>query len=139
MLVATMAILARNGCVCLSNIERIFIRALFCFALSAIVWRTVIALHELINGDVNAFLALPLTVVLPAAAFTYVGLLRDMASQEGALMQLGVLIQLILIIALPSFALLLALGFPVVFLVVELFETKAPQRLRNAVKSRVLT
>lgn len=103
-----------------------------------VVARAFFALRDLMAEDVAAFLALPLTVILPAMAFVYIGKLRSMVSSEGALMQLGVLIQLLLILALPSFALYLALGFPVVFLVVELFETKAPADIKAHIKRRIL-
>lgn len=123
----------------MSSIERHFLTVLFCFAFLAVVVRAFYAVSDLIAGDVTAFLAFPLTVVLPALAFAFVGQLKGMVSEEGVLMQIGVLIQLILIISLPSFALYLVLGFPVVFLVVELFETKAPPTLRQGIKRRVLT
>ncbi|MDC0116106.1 hypothetical protein OAH97_01355 [Octadecabacter sp.] len=122
----------------MSNIERRFLAALFSFAFLAVSLRAVSAVVDLFKDDVTALLAFPLTVILPAVAFVYIGLMRDLVSQEGVLMQIGVLIQLILILALPGFALYLALGFPVVFLVVELFETKAPPRLRQVIKRRVL-
>lgn len=61
-----------------------------------------------------------------------------MRSEEGALMQIGVMIQLILILSLPPLALFLALGFPVVFLAVELFETQAPAELRKSIKRQLL-
>ena len=53
-------------------------------------------------------------------------------------MQIGTMIQLLLIIALPGFALYLALGIPVVFLVIELFETRAPTIFRSWIKGRVI-
>ena len=53
-------------------------------------------------------------------------------------MQVGTMIQLLLIIALPGFALYLALGFPVVFLVIELFETRSPVTFRTWIKSRII-
>lgn len=112
---------------------------LFCFGFTAVAARAFWATRHLIDGDVTAFLAFPLTVILPTVVFIYVGRLRNMASEEGALMQLGVMIQLLLVLALPSFALYLALGFPVVFLVVELFETRAPTRFRTAIKRSILT
>lgn len=112
--------------------------ALFSLAFLATTLRAIAAVVDLLRGDVTAFLAFPLTVILPAVAFVYIGLLKDLVSEEGVLMQIGVMIQLILILALPSFALYLALGFPVVFLVVELFETKAPPRLRQSIKKRLL-
>jgi len=46
-------------------------------------------------------------------------------------MRVGAMIQLWLVIVLPVVALYLTLGFPVVFLVVELFETRLPPRLRE--------
>ncbi len=54
-------------------------------------------------------------------------------------MQLGAMVQILLIIAFPRFALYLALGFPVVFLFVELFETRMPTLLKAAIKSRLIT
>ncbi len=53
-------------------------------------------------------------------------------------MQVGTMIQLLLIIALPGFALYLALGFPVAFLVIELFETRSPAPFRVWIKTRVI-
>ena len=61
-----------------------------------------------------------LLVIMPAAK-----------SREGALMRLGTIVQLILIVLFPAINLYLALGLPVVFLVVELFETRLPVALRR--------
>lgn len=102
------------------------------------LWRAYLAITDLINSDQTAFLAFPLSVVLPAMIFSFLATRRGMASQEGALMQLGAMMQILLILALPSFALYLALGFPVVFLMVELFETRLPNSLKTAVKSRLI-
>lgn len=107
-------------------------------ALVLIVWRAGLAVRELLEGDETGFLAFPLAVVLPTLAFCFLATRRGMESAEGALMQLGAMIHLLLIIALPDFSLYLALGFPVVFLVVELFETKLPRSLRDPVKRSVL-
>lgn len=54
------------------------------------------------------------------------------------MMQLGTLIQLVLIVSLPTLALYLALGLPVVFLAVELFETRFPASLRDPIRSWIL-
>ena len=88
--------------------------------------------------DKAAFLAFPLSVLIPAAAFAFLAVRAGLSSQEGVLMQLGTLTQLFFIIALPDFALYLALGFPVVFLVVELFETRFPAQIRAWIKGRVI-
>ena len=91
-----------------------------------IVLRGYTAIADLLAGDQTRFLAFPLTVILPGSAFVYLSSRRDMASQEGVLMQLGAMIQILLIVALPDVALHLALGFPVVFLVAVLFESQMP-------------
>ncbi len=120
------------------NISRIYLSLLIGLAVIVVCWRALVAIGDLVAGDETAFLAFPLTVILPACAFAFLAVQQNMTSQEGALMQLGVMIQIVLILALPGLALYLALGFPVVFLVVELFETRAPAPLRHAIKSRVL-
>jgi hypothetical protein len=60
-------------------------------------------------------------------------------SREGILMRLGAIMQLMAIIALPSLALRLALGLPVVFLVVELYATRIPVSLRNRFSRAFIT
>ncbi|MGH1575614.1 hypothetical protein [Planktotalea sp.] len=102
------------------------------------IWRAMQAIYDLLGGDETGFLVFPLAVILPALAFGFLTTRRDMRSQEGALMQLGAMLQLLLIVAIPNHALLLTLGFPVVFLCVELFETKAPNALRTTIKRMVL-
>ena len=91
-----------------------------------------------LSTDKSVFLAFPLTVLLPALALLFLATRKAMRSAEGVLMQVGAMIQLLLIIAMPDFAIYLALGFPVVFLIVEIFETRAPAPLRTWVKSRVI-
>lgn len=101
-------------------------------------WRGYLAISDLIVGDQTAFLTFPLSVILPVMMFSFLATRRSMASQEGALMQLGAMAQMLLIIALPSFAIYLALGFPVVFLFVELFETRLPNGAKTAIKRRLI-
>ncbi len=96
------------------------------------------ALIALSNGHPDKFLALPLAVVLPCAAFFFLARLNGTRSSEGALMRLAAMVLLLLIVMLPSFSLLLALGFPVAFLVVELFDTHMPPRLRDPIKTWVI-
>jgi EamA domain-containing membrane protein RarD len=122
----------------LVSIAQKWLVLLFCLAFLSITVRVIFALRDLSQGDMTTFLAFPLTVILPGLAFVFVGRLKDMRSEEGALMQIGVMIQLILILSLPSLALFLALGFPVVFLAVELFETRAPAELRKSIKRYLL-
>lgn len=84
-------------------------------------------------GSETQLLAFPLAVVLPFALIVGLAQLPPTDSREGALMRLGTMIQLVAIIALPNLALYLALGLPVVFLVVELYETRVPAPLRDGV------
>ena len=65
-------------------------------------------------------------VVFPATLIATLGCMRGTRTKEGLLMRLGTMIQLFLIICIPSFSLYLALGMPVVFLVVEVFVTRLP-------------
>lgn len=103
------------------------------------LFRGYLAVTDLSVGDQTRFLAFPLSVILPCLAFSFLATRRNIASQEGTLMQLGAMVQILLIIAFPRFALYLALGFPVVFLFVELFETRMPTLLKTAIKSRLIT
>jgi len=109
-------------------------------AIAAILflWRGYLAIADLIEGDQTAFLTFPLSVILPVMVFSFLATRRSMASQEGALMQLGAMMQILLIVALPDFALYLALGLPVVFLLVEIFETRLPNSVKIAIKSRLI-
>ena len=120
------------------GIRRRIVALLSCLTAGLVAIRVLMALNDLLAGDVTAFIAFPLAVLLPALAFGFLATRHQMKSAEGALMQLGAMIQLSLIIAFPGFALYLALGFPVVFLVVELFETHLPARLRDPIKRSVL-
>ena len=98
-------------------------------------YRAYFALADYFADDVTNLLGFPLAVVLPAAAFFFLASRRSIKSSEGVLMQLGTMILLLLIVALPRLSLHLALGLPVVFLVVELFEQHAPDGLRRPIKA----
>jgi hypothetical protein len=76
------------------------------------------------------------TVVFP---LVLIGLLLSMGpgrTREGVLMRIGTACQMILVIAVPPLALQFVLGLPIVFLLVELFETHTPARLREFVAAR---
>ena len=76
------------------------------------------------------------TVVFP---LVLIGLLLSMGpgrTREGVLMRIGTACQMILVIAVPPLALQFVLGLPIVFLLVELFETRTPARLRELVAAR---
>ncbi|MET0970121.1 MAG: hypothetical protein ABWY18_13030 [Tardiphaga sp.] len=90
-------------------------------------------------GDLGPFEGFSFAVVLPVLLLGLTLSIRGDRSREGVLMRIGTACQLILIIAVPSLGLLLLLGLPVVFLLVELFETRVPARLRNLVSGFLVT
>ncbi len=99
--------------------------------LGALGFRIVAMIRALRFGDPSPLLSLPFTAILPAVLLVLLGFMPAARTQEGLLMRVGAMIQLILIVALPAVALYLSLGFPVVFLMVELFETRVPRRVRE--------
>ena len=92
----------------------------------------------LAEGKPDDFLAFPMTVILPGAALTYLIRMPGTQTSEGILMRFAAIVLILMIIALPTASLYLALGFPVAFLVVEMFETRAPAAIRSTVKRLVV-
>ncbi|MCW2389597.1 hypothetical protein M2333_002643 [Sphingobium sp. B11D3B] len=95
------------------------------------VWRVLAAYDHVRRGDPDLLLAFPLAVIFPALLVLLLSLMPAARSREGVLMRIGTMVQLCLIVMLPPVALYLALGLPVVFLVVELFETRVPAAIRD--------
>jgi hypothetical protein len=110
-----------------------------CLCLGLCTWRASGVVHGLQGGDEQPLLAFPLAVILPAVLVAILVMLPPTETREGLLMRIGTIAQLLLIIALPSLALYLALGLPVVFLVAELIETWLPPALRDRLAGLVLT
>jgi hypothetical protein len=100
--------------------------------------RAVGVLNGLSAAQSDALLAFPFAVVFPILLFAALAGMKPSETREGALMRLGVMIQLVLIVLMPGLALYLALGLPVVFLMVEIFETRCPARLREIVAARLV-
>ena len=105
---------------------------------SGVAARFAIVVSALAEGNPDHLLAFPLTVIFPAILAGLLLAMPSTRSREGALMRLGTIIQLALIILLPPVALYLALGLPVVFLVVEMFETRLPRAVREPIVRAVL-
>src|SRR5262249_50726764 len=110
-----------------------------CLGAALFTWRARGVLAGLYNGDEHPLLAFPLAVICPAILVTILVMLPPAETREGLLMRAGTIIQLLLIIGLPPFALYPALGLPVVFRVVELFETRLPRALRDRLAGLVVT
>lgn len=89
-------------------------------------------------GKPDDFLAFPMTVILPGAALTYLIRMPGTQTSEGILMRFAGMVLILMIIALPPASLYLALGFPVAFLVVEVFETRTPAAVRSTLKRWVV-
>lgn len=112
----------------LRKIVRLVATALLSLVL---LWRIIAMIVALRSDDPSPLLAFPFSAVLPALLLIGLTIMPPTTTREGLLMRVGAMIQLWLIILLPSLALHLALGFPVVFLVVEIFETRVSRRIRD--------
>lgn len=96
--------------------------------------RFLTSINDLEEGKPDAFLSFPMTVILPIAALAYLVRMPATRTSEGILMRFAAIVLILMIVALPAVSLHLALGFPVAFLVVEMFETRVPAPLRSTVK-----
>ena len=99
--------------------------------LASAAWRFLEAVAAVRHGDSGPLERIGLQSVLPAVLAPLLMAMPPGRSAEGVLMRIGTCVQLLVIVLLPRFAMPVALGFPVVFLVVELFETRAPRELRR--------
>ena len=95
----------------------------------AVIVRFYYAFSEWHGGNNTAIEAYSFTVIFPAVLIMTLAAMDKTKTKEGLLMRFGTMVQLLLIISLPPFSLYLALGLPVVFLVVELFVTRVPKAI----------
>jgi hypothetical protein len=112
------------------DMTRLARHALVVAAAAATAARTVSAFAAAQSGDLGPFEGFSFTVIFPLVLLALIFSMGPSRSREGVLMKLGTACQLILMIAAPPFALHLLLGLPVVFLLVEWFETRSPARFR---------
>ena len=103
--------------------------------LASSAWRFLEAVAAIRHGDSGPLERLGLQVVLPTVLALLVMAMPPGRSAEGVLMRVGTCVQLLVIVLLPRFALPVALGFPVVFLIVELFETRSPRDMQRFVET----
>lgn len=106
--------------------------------ITVFLWRIITMVSSVYAGDEAELLTFPFTVIFPAILIVFLLSMKPTKTREGLLMRFGTLIHLLLIISLPGFALYLALGFPFVFLSVELFETRLPKRVANPLSKLVI-
>jgi hypothetical protein len=76
------------------------------------------------------------TVIFPLALVLLI--FGRSRTREGVLMRLATIGQLLLIVAIPPYALQLLLGLPIAFLFVELFETRLPAAIRDPIATRLV-
>lgn len=100
----------------------------------AVSVRLFFALDNWFQGTSSEIEAYSFAVVFPAVLILALSSMGKAKTKEGLLMRFGTMIQLLLIISLPQFSLYLALGLPVVFLVVEMFVTKVPEVIKTPIE-----
>ncbi len=108
-------------------------RGIVLSAACAAIARLAVDIGAATGGDLAPLTAYGFTVLFP---LVLIGLLLSLGpgrTWEGVLMRLGTAWQFILIVAVPPYALHLLLGLPLIFLLVELFETRLPRRVREPV------
>jgi hypothetical protein len=104
----------------------------------AVVTRLMIALkawHTGYNTEIQSYL---FCVAFPASLIVVLTWMKPTRTREGLLMRFGTMLQLLLIISIPPFALHLVLGLPFVFLVVELFTRRVPKILRQPIERGII-
>ena len=101
---------------------------------AATVWRVLGATNSIGQGDLEPLGRIGLQALVPTVLGALIMVMPPGRSAEGVLMRVAACVQLLVIVLLPRFALPVALGFPIVFLVVEVFETQAPRTLRTFVE-----
>lgn len=106
--------------------------------LALMIWRGIGVVSALRGHDEHPLLAFPLAVIFPAVLIAILLAMGPTETREGLLMRAGTVLHLLLIMALPAFALYLALGLPVVFLVAEIIETRFPTGLRDRITRLVV-
>lgn len=106
-------------------------------AFTAASVRLILAIQAGLDGRMDPLNAFGFSVILPLTLILLIMSLGPNRTRESGLMRVGTMIQLILIMSLPNVALHLLLGLPLVFLAVEIFETRLPRRVRDPV-ARIL-
>ena len=94
--------------------------------------------QALASENETPLLTFPLTVIFPVLLVVALLLMKPAGSRESLLMRFGTILQLILIIIFKDWALYLALGFPFVFLTIEIFETHLPDSLSTPLSRLVI-
>lgn len=100
--------------------------------------RCVFAFDNWFQGDNTAIESYSFAVIFPAVLILALLFMSETNTKEGLLMRFGTIVQLLLIISIPQFSLFLALGLPVVFLMVEIFVTRVPKAITVPIESIIV-
>lgn len=120
------------------NFKKETVLILLAVTSAAALLRLVIALQDWIEGVSTQLEAYSFTVVFPLLLLVVLALMAGTHTKEGLLMRFGTMLQLLLIILLPSYSLYLALGLPVVFLIVEVYETRVPDIVKAPLERLII-
>ncbi|WP_444944243.1 hypothetical protein ACJJIK_03685 [Microbulbifer sp. ZKSA006] len=112
--------------------------SLLAITLFILILRLYLALELWSEGNSSGLESYPFMVIFPSTLILALALMSKAKTKEGLLMRLGCMIQLLLIISIPPLSLHLLLGFPVVFLVVELFKTKVPTNISASIEKALI-
>jgi len=105
---------------------------------SAFIYRLHDVFTQLHQGNETPLLIFPFTVIFPCLLILLMLKMQPAQSREGLLMRFGMIVHILLILFFYPWALYLALGFPFVFLVVEIFETRLPKSISQPLSRLVL-
>lgn len=100
--------------------------------------RLMFSISQRLNGNKVFLESYSFCVIFPAVLIFVLAFLGKTKTKEGLLMRFGTMIQLFLIICFPVFSLYLALGLPVVFLVVEILVQHTPKSLFSAIERIII-
>lgn len=112
--------------------------AVLACAFTAAAIRLAAALQDWSAGSYTAIEAYSFRVVFPAMFITCLVMMHGTRTREGLLMRFGTILQLLMIICIPPAAEYLALGFPVVFMVVELLVAKLPPAIARPIEKVII-
>lgn len=107
-------------------------------ALLAAIVRLLAAIHAWQIGNYAEIQSYVFCVIFPLALLALLAFMGATQTIEGMLMRFGSMLQLLLILCIPPYSLHLALGFPVVFLVVEIFSTHLPKEISQPIERTII-
>lgn len=103
-------------------------------AVAAATWRMIAAIMTALNANLEGLIGYGFEVIFPLILISLILSMGPSKTREGILMRFATMCQLILVISVPPFSLHMLLGLPVVYLLVELLETRLPASVREPIE-----